>query len=602
MNQCSLFKCTNESRRISYHLLSDGYGDCLNDEDENEINVCSVNLSYRYKCEHGTRYIHQTLIDDGIMHYSDGSDESRAHHGRDEPGCFSNALSPIHCNQSAHFCLNIDNGFQSCLPRSKTNDGTIDCVGSTDERLFCMMKYPYDHARRYRCRNSNQCISPIQVCSCHQDCPENDDETIACIGLNNGQESFWDENTFRCRDGNIFTGLHVHSTDNPPSFFRFCPDYYYDDRCQFQRKRLTAVLSLQLTTENHESIHFTYFHRPQSGKPKFTQYLDEIEYLHNLAFIQLYEDRVQSHYYLLLLLKNSSSPLREITSEVRLSNLCRPIRELLNSTVLTQPPLRRIKNYQQPCLKPIVGEPLKCFYDDKIMYFCDQTHHSECFNFEMATFGCSSNKCHSREICVQNHDVCPTNSMCLCEPCSYGYICQFSAVGYTLSFNAIIDPHMRSINNSDSGYFCYYYYCCHSRIEQQNFSCSLIEFLLKWSSTTCERLNACVSIERAPTVIYQTHFSLSKSKHQAKCIVTGVILFTTFVYSTELIFRRTVIDKENQRTWCVLTLNSDRRILSIFYSASNIMLLVSPLVINLTSSSSIILGTLQSKQYLMGKH
>ncbi|CAF3814293.1 unnamed protein product, partial [Rotaria sp. Silwood1] len=54
--------------------------------------------------------------------------------------------------------------------------------------------------RRYRCHNSDLCITPLQVCDCHQDCPENDDETLACIWSNNGQKSFCDKSKFRCHD------------------------------------------------------------------------------------------------------------------------------------------------------------------------------------------------------------------------------------------------------------------------------------------------------------------------------------------------------------------------------------------------------------------
>ncbi|CAF4059397.1 unnamed protein product [Rotaria sp. Silwood2] len=77
----------------------------------------------------------------------------------------------------------------------------------------------------------------------------------------------------------------------------------------------------------------------------------------------------------------------------------------------------------------------------------------------MTTFGFSSSKCNGRGICIQNHEGFPTSSIYLCEPCSYGYICQFSTADYTLSLNAIIDSHVRltvvsifATNNSDSNY------------------------------------------------------------------------------------------------------------------------------------------------------
>jgi hypothetical protein len=199
----------------------------------------------------------------------------------------------------------------------RAGNGIIDCVGSSDERIFCRNKYPYDYGRRYRCQNSNICITPFQVCDCHQDCPENDDETIACIWLNNGRQSFCNHHQFRCRNDEYLNGetkrcdlnhdcangedelfcnmidkthhtrlmidkiteyptvtrnaltysdfiiwycnhgIHVRSIINPPGFYCLCPNEYYGDRCQYQRKRLTVTLQLRTTSllENHLSIY-----------------------------------------------------------------------------------------------------------------------------------------------------------------------------------------------------------------------------------------------------------------------------------------------------------------------------------------------------------
>jgi hypothetical protein len=106
--------------------------------------------------------------------------------GQDELGCGIPNLASRHCNKTTHFCLDIKTGSPICLSLREANDGIIHCIGSTDERSFCRLKYPYESVYRYRCQNSDKCISPYQVCNCYQDCPLNDDEEIACLWINNG--------------------------------------------------------------------------------------------------------------------------------------------------------------------------------------------------------------------------------------------------------------------------------------------------------------------------------------------------------------------------------------------------------------------------------
>ncbi|CAF2746911.1 unnamed protein product [Rotaria sp. Silwood2] len=125
--------------------------------------------------------------------------------GQDELNCSLYHLRRIHCKLSEHFCLDARTGNILCLPLERAADNIIDCVGSSDERQFCRMKYPIEHKRRYRCQNSDLCILVREVCDCHQHCPENDDETIACKWINNNREAICDRTKFRCRNGQLLT-------------------------------------------------------------------------------------------------------------------------------------------------------------------------------------------------------------------------------------------------------------------------------------------------------------------------------------------------------------------------------------------------------------
>ena len=613
--------------------------------------------------------------------------------GRDEFNCSGESLAKFQCKNTSHFCLDIQTGNAKCLPMKQAGDGTIDCVGSFDERDFCRRKYPNEHFRRYRCKNSDQCIIETQICDCHQDCPENDDETIACHWINNGQEPICNKKGFRCRNNQFLLnemhqspihcnsrfecsegedeifcdlidvdkvirdfsvdeiesyvkvsksgisrslsttndnsmywycnyGLYVRSITDSAGFVCLCSDHYYGDRCQFQRKRVILSLRLQTssifnnsqsifkfvvllvrngtkisvlsheqfiyivqlqclpryiihllypiddksllsvnhsveihmfdaqtlkhwfswqfdvpfnflpvnrmskhlvlpdptllpksleTTINKNSsntcsevalylghdidrdrdicicplnrigsrcfipldqctnkscnghgkcmhyderiirythkvfcicdkgwhgtycqsatsrinilfnrnvpfplskiafihafhlveknpIHYINLHHLHEDESNFTIYFNRSSDLPSLIFIQLYEDRDQFNYYLLFV---SSKSINETNSEIHSSNRCRSINELFNSSVLAQPPLRRVKNYQEPCLKQQYGKKFPCFYDDKVMCLCNRYHYTDCFNFESTSRRCPSNKCNERGTCVQ---------------------------------------------------------------------------------------------------------------------------------------------------------------------------------------------------------
>jgi len=74
--------------------------------------------------------------------------------GRDELVC-DNTMSSIYCNvkRGEFFCLqSINQTTQYCASVKKINNNQIDCLGSSDERDFCRKHYPFDFARRYRCK------------------------------------------------------------------------------------------------------------------------------------------------------------------------------------------------------------------------------------------------------------------------------------------------------------------------------------------------------------------------------------------------------------------------------------------------------------------
>lgn len=54
---CSLFRCHDQSKCLSFHRIFDGFQDCQNGEDENPKDACTYNLTHRFMCDDGTKCI-----------------------------------------------------------------------------------------------------------------------------------------------------------------------------------------------------------------------------------------------------------------------------------------------------------------------------------------------------------------------------------------------------------------------------------------------------------------------------------------------------------------------------------------------------------------
>jgi hypothetical protein len=285
------------------------------------------------------------------------------------------------------------------------------------------------------------------------------------------------------------------------------------------------------------------------------------------------------------------------------------------------------------------------------MCLCDKTNHAYCFNLNSTYNGCPWNECSQRGVCIQNHYLCPTDSFCICESCSYGSICQFTSKGYILSLDGIIGSHIKptiknlfnqtnvikitflviilltitgiSLNLLSIGTFtvedtqqvgCGFYLLISSIVglltivmlmckmilllldKQNKISCSLIEFVLKWFLTSSDWLNCCVAVERCLAVICKTTFSRSKSRSLSKWVTIAVIISVGLISLPELLFRQMILDRQDQRIWCVFTLNYNRSVLFKFYTISNVFIFLLPLIINLISSIIIIRETFRSKK------
>ncbi|CAF1676139.1 unnamed protein product, partial [Didymodactylos carnosus] len=137
------------------------------------------------KCYDGGRKTDMNLyyqqICDGINDLDNGQDELMCHeqwpcdtlhkkcnhhwqckNGLDELYCpssyYEQRFLKYECNRTKHYCHRPYTGDLECMPIDKAGDNVIDCLGSTDERDYCRLKYPTERDRRYRCWNSSDCI------------------------------------------------------------------------------------------------------------------------------------------------------------------------------------------------------------------------------------------------------------------------------------------------------------------------------------------------------------------------------------------------------------------------------------------------------------
>ena len=121
--------------------------------------------------------------------------------------CSSSIYSPIKCPDDYRYCFAPH---LTCLHISKIGNGETDCLGATDERDFCLLKYPHESTRRFRCANSTECILFEHICDGQAHCPEHDDELpcpwrerlVGTAGCSNG--TFACQNDATCRvDGRV---------------------------------------------------------------------------------------------------------------------------------------------------------------------------------------------------------------------------------------------------------------------------------------------------------------------------------------------------------------------------------------------------------------
>ena len=433
------------------------------------------------------------------------------------------------------------------------------------------------------------------------------------------------------------------------SFICLCTEDYMGSYCEYKSNRIDMNFKICPTPSSIFAHFITAFHdrdhEPVTTFKKVPFDQDSISLFISKAFHILFIEFSNNYYLTVLREKHISG--EHISTDIKIDNMCVNITQILNSTLLSYNYLRRLKYYPLQCLQ---NRQLMCFYDENYLCVCDKSRFSNCFRFNhTVSYNCQGhNYCEHGGKCFQNNITCPTAATCMCEKCYYGNKCQLTTEGFSLSLDVIFGYHIKSslsftkqskavkitasvtiimfvlglINGllsiltfrrqSVIQVGCGVYLLANSIVSvltisfftikywqlivfQMNIitndsfifiNCKLTDVLLKILLSFSEWLNACVSIERAFTIMQGARFSKLKSKYIAKYVIWIILFVITISYIHDPISRQVFDDKDEERTWCIVNYSAKLKIFDRFINLFHFLI---PFLINLVSALIIII-------------
>ena len=355
-NRTNMYQCKNSEKCISMYRIRDGLFDCPYEDDEfidifHFTNIIEYFKKYYHHCQKlNNTFIHPSFYRDDkcdcslIMDYGlcddelepslfkkrhlsfqhicdqftdmepiniDGqieTDETECEQwpcvnfntycdgkwncpkGIDETGCSPSKI--LNCSENHHLCFSIIQNQFICLPFEKADDGYVDCIGGTDERMRCLYNSESTFKYNFYCfsMDYSHCPPDYRLCDWRSQCRNNEDEQFCtsygippvqsfCMRQARGNYSdYW---TFMCEfldrkstdmkyftlDGITDSQISTQSQSNPVDiphqpdchrglFLRIwsnnsttntclCPPAFYGNQCQYQNQRISLAIKFQ---------------------------------------------------------------------------------------------------------------------------------------------------------------------------------------------------------------------------------------------------------------------------------------------------------------------------------------------------------------------
>ena len=503
-------------------------------------------------------------------------------------------------------------------------------------------------------KETNKYTQQQQLCDCAQDArcfgKTINNRSICICSLNKfGRRCLLDYSKMQKCHNN---GLYIARSDQ--EFICQCRQGFHGPQCEFTEKKIyfqfdpiidisQSIFIHLIDVTPNEVVRTTLFQTNLFKQQTFSIYWSQS---YQLIFIEL----SNKQYYLTNLIQDTTTHL------ITQSNRCFNITELFNRNFHQLHLIHKIKSYHLPCQNQSLN--ISCFYDELHICLCYNFYHRQrlanCFRFDHYTkFDCfGRNQCENNGQCLQDKQDCPTNSMCLCEPCFYGQKCQFKSNGFGLSLDAIIGYQILPDRNFSSqllsiqlslGITIVFYLigCLNSLLSLMTFQnkitrdvgsgiylfvssisslilinlflskylillltqmtilsnelfikvqCYCIDFLLRICLVYNQWLNACVAIERALTVRQGPKFVKSQSQRTAKVLVWLVLSIITCSYIHDPINRGLIIEENNfDETKRIWCIVSYSSPIQIYHYFIHSLHFICPFIINILSAMILIL-------------
>jgi hypothetical protein len=253
-------------------------------------------------------------------------------------------------------------------------------------------------------------------------------------------------------DGCLFircenNGTCVSLDERTISHVCICPNNYFGNLCQYPSAQLKLNIPSNIPYIPLLIIHFLrapvsapgvflhqdfYFYRNVYPRTQLIINDTSNTILSPFIFAQIFFDAnsLYGSYYLISL---SNANRSYLTSEIRETHHCPHVNEYLNSTLIKERWLKRIKFYH------LLIKDVKCFHDEAYMCLIDKIGLPDCLIYNHNVANCSDGKiCRNGGRCLQRKRLGQLDYVCICPQCTGGAFCQIQMSEYSLTLDSVL--------------------------------------------------------------------------------------------------------------------------------------------------------------------